>query len=489
MTDHVHYIAGHWLEGVGSSLESLDPATGDAVWHGREATSEEVDAAVAAARDAFDAWADTPVEKRIAYAEAFADYVKNHRNDFAEAISLETGKPTWESLTEVAAVIAKTPMSIAAFKERRATAERDVGGARGVTRFKPYGAAAVFGPFNFPGHVPNGHIVPALLAGDTVVFKPSEKTPMVGQRMVEAWQAVGLPAGVVNLLQGGRDTGVALGGHRGIDALLFTGGAGAGLALRKALVDRPEVILALEMGGNNPLVVHEVNDIDAAAYLTIQSAYLTAGQRCTCAGRLIVPEGGAGDTLIDRLVAMARTLRVGRFSERPEPFMGPVISEQSAEHVLLAQADLIRRGGRALLESQPLGARRAMLSPGLIDVTPITDRADQEIFGPVLQLIRVKDFDAAIAEANATSYGLVAGLFSDNRELFDRFLRKVRAGLINWNRQTTGASGWLPFGGVGRSGNHRPTGYYAADYCSYPVASLELDRVAMPDQRLPGVSV
>lgn len=489
MSTMSHFIDGRWIEGSGPAFHSTDPATAQKVWQGRAAVAGEVNRAVAAARSAAETWAETDVEHRMSFCQRFAEHAKARRDELAVAISREIGKPKWESLTEVDAMIGKVPVSIDAMKQRRWPSEKETGGAIAATRFKPHGVLAVFGPFNFPGHLPNGHIVPALLAGNTIVFKPSELAPLVGQIMIECWQAAGLPAGVINLVQGARETGVALSGHPGIDGLLFTGSAGVGVALRRALADHPEKILALEMGGNNPLIVHEASDLNAAAYLTIQSAYVTSGQRCTCARRLIVPIGKDGDRFVDRLTAMIDRIRVGRYTDNPEPFMGPVASAAAAEKVLAAQDVLRKRGGVALRETRTLNGCRAMISPGLMDVTNVSDRADEEIFGPFLQLIRVGDVSAAIEEANRTRYGLAAGLLSDNEDLYRLFYRKIRAGVVNWNRQTTGASGSLPFGGVGLSGNHRPSGFYAADYCSYPVASLEEKKLAMPAKLTPGLSL
>ena len=490
-----HFIDGRWLDGsdkgvrpvFSAPLFSADPATGERVWEGDAASPGEVDAAVSAARRALQHWADLSLARRIEFLQRFAEQLKLHRNELAEAICREVGKPRWESLTEADSMIGKMPLSIEAFNERRSPIVREVAGGIAATRFKPYGVLAVFGPFNFPGHLPNGHIVPALLAGNTVVFKPSELTPLVGQKTVELWEATGLPPGVLNLVQGGRETGVTLAAHPGLDGLLFTGSAGVGRALSRLFADHPEKILALEMGGNNPLIVHEASDLDAAAYLTVQSAFITAGQRCTCARRLIVPRGEAGDAFLERLFALTRQIRVGRYTDDPEPFMGPVISPQAAEKILQAQSSFRQRGGRPLLEMRRVEGSGAMLTPGLMDVTDIPDREDAEIFGPFLQVIRVRDFDAAIDEANRTGYGLAAGLLCDSRELYDKFFRTIRAGIVNWNRQTTGASGALPFGGVGQSGNHHPSGSWAADYCSWPVASLEQPKLTMPTQRTPGI--
>ncbi len=484
-----HFIAGEWTTGSGNDFASGDPATGEVNWKGPAAAAQDVDRAVTAAREAFVTWADATLDRRIERLHRFADRVKQDKPRLSECISREVGKPRWEADSEVDAVIAKIDQSINAYNERRRAVESESGGVKSATRYKPHGVVAVLGPFNFPAHLPNGHIVPALLGGNAVVFKPSEAAPLVAQRMVELWQASGLKSGVLNLLQGGRETGQLLASHPDIDGIFFTGSFAAGSAINQMFASEPGKILALELGGNNPLVVHNVSNIDAAAYNVIQSAYITAGQRCTCARRLIVPEGPNLEPLIERLIAMIGKIRVGRYTDQPEPFMGPVISDAAAEKILAAQADLRSHGGKVLIESKPIGPRAAFVSPGLIDSTDVRARADTEVFGPILQLIRVKDFDDAIREANNTRYGLAAGLLSDDRSLWEQFARRIRAGVVSWNRPTTGASGSLPFGGIGRSGNNRPSGYFAADYCSYPVASMEAETLVMPKSPSLGIEL
>ncbi len=288
-------------------FSSHNPATGEAVWTGPAADAPAVGQAVSHARAAFPAWSRRPHSEREALLRAFAQQLTTQREAMAQAISREVGKPHWEALTEVQSMAGKIDISIEAHARRCAEFNNTVG----VTRFKPHGVVAVLGPFNFPGHLPNGHIVPALLAGNTVVFKPSEFAPAVAELTTRVWAAAGLPAGVLTLAQGNRDTGATLAAHPGIDGLFFTGSARAGLALSELYARTPEKILALEMGGNNPLVVHRAADQPAAALLTVQSAYLSAGQRCTCARRLIVPQGSEGDLFISRLLGLLGTLRVG----------------------------------------------------------------------------------------------------------------------------------------------------------------------------------
>jgi succinylglutamic semialdehyde dehydrogenase len=243
------------------------------------------------------------------------------------------------------------------------------------------------------------------------------------------------------------------------------------------------------MGGNNPLIVDQLADVEAAVYCIVQSAFISAGQRCTCARRLLVPQGEWGDSLLARLVNVTASIKVGAFDETPAPFMGSVISLQAAEHLMKAQERMLDKGATALLAmTQPLKAA-ALLTPGIIDVSAVAERADEEFFGPLLQVIRYADFEGAIAEANNTRFGLAAGLLSDSAARYQQFWLHSRAGIVNWNKQLTGAASTAPFGGVGASGNHRASAYYAADYCAYPVASLESERLSLPATLTPGVSL
>jgi succinylglutamic semialdehyde dehydrogenase len=484
-----HYIAGAWHTGQGEALESLNPVSQEVIWQGQAASAAQVDDAVQAARAAFPAWASRSLDQRIAVLEQFAATLKIHAEALGHCIGEETGKPLWETATEVTSMVNKVAISVQSYRERTGEKSGPLADATAVLRHKPHGVVAVFGPYNFPGHLPNGHIVPALLAGNCVVFKPSELTPKVAELTVKCWIEAGLPAGVLNLVQGARDSGVALAAHEGIDGLFFTGSSRTGNLLHNQFAGRPDKILALEMGGNNPLVVDQVADLDAAVYTIIQSAFISAGQRCTCARRLLVPQGAWGDSLLERLVEVAASIKVGSFDAQPAPFMGSVISLAAAQQLIQAQQDLLDKGATALLTMTQPELSAALLTPGIIDVTEVANRPDEEFFGPLLQVIRYADFDAAISEANNTQYGLAAGLLSDSRARYEQFWLQSRAGIVNWNKQLTGAASTAPFGGVGASGNHRASAYYAADYCAYPVASLESDSLNLPATLTPGVTL
>lgn len=453
-------------------LISLEPATGIEMWRGPIGN---VDAEVAAAREAWPAWAARPYADRVNVLKRFGERLKANGTALAELIARETGKPLWEARTEVESVASKVEISVKAYGER--TAQRRSDGALGVRsalRHKPHGVMAVLGPYNFPAHLPNGHIVPALLAGNAVVFKPSEKTPAVGAMLVDLYREAGVPEGVIRLCSGAVEQGRALVIHPDIDGVLFTGSARGGIAINRSLAARPDRILALEMGGNNPIVAWDTADLTNAATLIVQSAFLSAGQRCSNGRRLIVRDTLAGP-LLETVKKIADRIIVGGPFDDPAPFMGPVIDNETADGLMDSFLYLISNGGQALRFMTRPNENLPFLTPGIVDVTHVADRPDVELFGPLLQVIQVADFDSAIAEANATAYGLSAALIGGSAADYDKFWANVRAGVINWNRPTNGASSSQPFGGVGLSGNHRPSAYYAADYCAYPVASSEAD--------------
>ena len=482
------WVNGQWEAGQGEHFGSCNPVSGAPVWEGAAASDSQIDRAVAAARRAFPGWRDQAIDARLDIVRRFAGLLQQHSASLADCIGLETGKPRWEAATEVQNMVAKIELSWQAWQERTGSRSAPQGDGRTVLQHRPHGVLAVYGPFNFPGHLPNGHIVPALLAGNCVVFKPSELAPATAERCARLWQEAGLPPGVLNLLQGGAATGAGLSRHPGLDGLLFTGSAATGIRLHQQFAGQPQKMLALETGGNNPLIVAEVADPRAAVHHIIMSAFLTAGQRCTCARRLLLPAGPWGDSLLEALLAAAAALVPAEWNAEPQPFLGSVISTAAAARLLQAQQHLQAMGATPLLPMRAADRAPALLSPGLLDVTAVATLPDEEYFGPLLQVQRYADFGEALALANATRFGLSAGLLADDSGLFARFYREIRAGIVNWNRPLTGASSASPFGGVGQSGNHRPGAWYAADYCAHPVAGLEADRLQWPATLAPGLA-
>jgi succinylglutamic semialdehyde dehydrogenase len=455
-----------------SELISIEPATGAQLWKGQ---TSNVDQEVAEARKAWPSWAATSLNERIEKIRSFGNRIRMDMEKITDLIARETGKPLWEARTEVESVIAKVDISIKAYADR--TPQRRIEGKQGSTtalRHKPHGVLAVLGPYNFPAHLPNGHIIPALIAGNAVVFKPSEKTPAVGEMLVEYLRKAGVPAGVIRLVQGGPATGKELTAHEGIDGVLFTGSAQTGIALNRQFANRPDKVLALEMGGNNPIIVWDTNDFHSAAVLVVQSAFLSAGQRCSAARRLIVKDS-LYDIVVPEVKKLTDRLVIGEPHGEPPPFMGPVIDNDAADGLTESFLALMSHGGKPIRHMSRPVPGRPFLSPGIIDVTEMKERPDIELFGPLLQIIRVPDFEAAIDEANNTRFGLSAALVGGTAQQYNQFWANSRAGVVNWNATTNGASSSAPFGGVGLSGNHRPAAYYAADYCAFPVVSSEIE--------------
>jgi len=476
---------GQWHDGAGNPFVATNPATGSVIWSGNAASLEQVSQAVYHAQDALREWRARPIDERIEYLRSFQDHVKKNSDALAKAIATDTGKPLWDTKTEVNAMVQKVSISIEANSDRCSETEQTLAQQTLWTRHKPHGVVGILGPFNFPCHLPNGHIIPALLAGNTVVFKPSELTPLAADQMMRIWENVSLPPGVLNMVQGGHDVGEALALHPKLNALFFTGSTKTGAALSTTYSDLPGRLLALEMGGNNPLIIGQVKNIQAAALITIQSAFISSGQRCTCARRLIVIQNDQSKAFLTQLISMTQKIRIGAFTESPEPFMGPLITEKAVQSLIDHQATLIQEGANPLLQMKQTGP--CFVTPGIIDVTTLP-LGDDEHFGPLLQVHHVKTLDGAIRAANDTRFGLSAAILSDHRDDYDQCLDRLEAGIINWNCPTTGASSRAPFGGIGASGNFRPSAYYAADYCTYPVASMESKTLALPTTLPPGIT-
>lgn len=454
-------------------IVSFEPATGSELWRGRIGDAEDV---IARARRAWPLWAAQPLSTRIELLRRFANEVRKESDKLADLIARETGKPLWEARGEVDSVIDKVEISVRAYAER--TAQRKLDSALNGTsavRHKPHGVVAVISPYNMPALLPAAQIIPALIAGNVVVFKPSEKAPATGELLVRCFHRGGISAAVVQVLQGGPEQAQTLAMHDGVDGVLFTGSAHAGVSINRKLASNPGKLVALELGGNNPIVVWDTPKIVDAATIVVQSAFTSAGQRCSSARRLII-KSTMYDAVISEVRRLTERLIVGAPFDTPTPFLGPVIDNAAADGLTESFVYLLSNGGRAIKHMTRLREDLPFVSPAIIDVTKIDERPDVELFGPLLQVVAVDDFDEAIAEANNTRFGLVASLLGGSPQDYNRFWANVRAGVVNWNRPTIGEAAGAPFGGTGLSGNNRPGGYYMADSCAYPVASAEMEQ-------------
>lgn len=478
-------------------IQSHDPAHPESViWRGVPDIAA-VAAAVDSARRAFKVWSRWTVERRAEALLACKALFAERTSQIAQTLCAETGKAMWEAEAEAKLLSAKIdttlftgPMSDGSGRARITGFEIPLGGTKsGRCAFRPHGVMAVLGPFNFPVHLPNGHIVPALLAGNTIVFKPSDKTPAVGQLLAElfseALRTAGAPDGVVNLVHGAADVARALVDHDDLDGILFTGSWPVGRTILEANLDRPGRIIALEMGGNNAAVVMPDCDLRQAVIECVRASFATTGQRCTCTRRIIVHESIAtrftsAFAKITSNLLIGDPIGVGEGG--PQPFYGPIIRAQARDAAIGFQRDLVVGGGHTIVQATAIDHSSGghYISPGVVGVPrfslaedPQRDcGCDVEVFGPIVRISTCRDLDDAMEQANASRFGLAASIFTANRGSAGRFLAEARAGCVNVNTGTAGASGKLPFGGLGHSGNHRPAGAFSLDYCAYPVASM-----------------
>lgn len=452
----------------------------------------DVDKACESAKLAFKSWSSLTVDDRILYLRKLEAAYTEHKDDIAHIISRETGKPTWEALTEAGALAGKIKItvehSIDLIKEVRI--ENALPNVDGVIRYKPKGVLAVLGPFNFPAHLPNGHFIPALLAGNTVVFKPSDKTPAVGQILAEMFKKADFPKGVFNLIQGQAEIGKRLAKHNLVDGVLFTGSYDVGLKIKKDTIEHYWKNLALEMGGKNASIIWSDADLDKSVYETVLGAYLTAGQRCSCTSRLFLHKD-IYDAFLDKFKKVSMSLKIGHWSEKN--FMGPLITEDSMQRFLRFQDIAQREGAESFMQGKSLELKTkgyyVQPSAHLInkfDTQSVYQKS--EIFGPDVAIYKVDDLEDTFEKVNSSNYGLVASIFTKNEKNYHRALNNLNVGLLNWNRTTNGASSKLPFGGTKKSGNGMPSAHFALYYCSTPIASLEDKNDFDQSSLMPGMS-
>lgn len=451
-----------------------------------------VRAAVAAASRAKEPWRKTSPEARATLLAAYRDQLREHRGELERAISWSIGKPLWESKTEVDAMIAKVDISLGAGLDLLALPYPNEPATR--LRRRPVGVCAVIGPFNFPGHLANGHIVPALATGNVVVFKPSERAPEVGELMARCFEAAGFPAGVVNVVQGDGAVAAALVDEAGVDAVMFTGSTAVGRKILHASAQYPGRLVALELGGRNPAIVLDDADLLHVTREIAFAAFVTAGQRCTANSRVLVHRSRASE-LVERLAHAATHTRVGPPSD-DTVFLGPLIDDASVDRVLamIAKSEATFRA-RVAAARPDLSVRGSYLRPSVYVHDPSAGPAShaplglEELFAPVLTVEVFDDDDEAIARANDGDYGLAAAVFTASHERFLRVADDIDVGLCNWNRSTVGSSSKLPFGGRKASGNHRPAGLASSLYCVDTVAELHVESPPAEAKLAPGLVV
>lgn len=464
---------------MAANFSSISPICGSTIWSGLESTPGQIDAVMNRAARAAASWPNTALQQRIQIARNYRDQLQSGRAEIEGLIVREVGKMPWEAAAEVTASIAKVDLSIQALQQRRSDLSIAGNGSTvSRTTYQPLGVVIVLGPFNFPLHLPGGQIIPALLAGNAVVFKPSEQATAIGQWMIQAWQAAGLPSDVLQSVLGGPQVAVRAIDSQHTSAVFLTGSRAAGRAIHQRLAGRPEVLLALELGGNNPIVIAPDAPEDAVGSIVTASAFVTAGQRCTCTRRAIFIESALAEKQLQRLVQRTWQLQVGMPDDAPPPNIGPLISIAAAETLMATYDQLLSLGCQSMIPLKVDPRANNLVHPAIVDASGLTisqweQLGQMEWFGPLLVVQRTADFGAAIRAAASTPYGLAAALLGGNKAMFDQFVGEVHAGVVNWNGTTTGAAGSLPFGGLGDSGNHRPAGFFMIDSCNDPVAIIE----------------
>ncbi len=458
---------------------------------------DHVEKACEAAKEAYSGknavWSRMPFEVRKNFIFKLKDIFIAHESEMAEAISRDTGKSLWDATTEAKALSAKIDITIN--DSMKLIQEQRISNALpqvdGVLRYKSRGVMAVIGPFNFPAHLPNGHIIPALLTGNTIVYKPSEQTPFVAQLYAQLIDKAEFPAGVFNLIHGEGETGKRLVAHELVDGILFTGSYEVGLKIKQETLTHYWKILALEMGGKNATVVWDDADIEKAIYESIVGAYMSTGQRCSGTSRIILHDKIA-DQFTDRFYQVAKKLTIDHWSKNP--FMGSLINASAVEKYIRFQEMANRENCESMMrgKSLDLNFKGHYVTPSIHLVKAFDPQSiyqKTEIFGPNVAIYRTSDFERTLEMVNSTGYGLCMSLFSKNKDLYNEALLKARVGLLNFNRTTNGASSKLPFGGMGKSGNDRPSAHFAVQYCTVPVASLEDFTELDKSKLLPGVSL
>ncbi|GLQ32917.1 succinylglutamate-semialdehyde dehydrogenase [Litoribrevibacter albus] len=486
---HDLLINGQWQVGLGESIVSREPASQNIIWEGLSANTNQVDQAIQAARNAFEPWRKLNITDRLTYLHRFEQAVKQHKSALIEAICHDTGRPYWEAQLEVQAVENKAELAFEAYLQRTGERVMATSGGHLQLRHRPHGALAVITSFSFPASIATGYIIPALLAGNCIVFKGSERTPKVSDLLAQLWQSTGLPDGVLNLLQGDKKVGQALVQHPDINGVLFTGTTSVGIEINQTLAMTPDKLVCLNMSANNPLIIGDVSNLKAALYHILHSSFISSGQRCSNARRLYLPDSALGDQMVEQLIEQCHLLMIGHYDEQPAPLMGPVINLASVKQILKQQQLLLSKGANVLLSAHQADEKSAFMSPGLLDISTLKEPFDEEIFGPILQIHRYQHFEQAIELANQSKYILTSGLISDNQAQFDEFDCTIQSGVVNWNQPITGVSGAAPYGGVGLSSNHRPGGWYSADYCAYPTTTMYQHGVSFPSSPIPGINL
>ena len=441
---------------------------------------DHIEAVIESSLKGFEYWRKLSHEERMGYLKKYQEIVRARKDEIALALALEVGKPLWEAKTEAAALDTKVTVTITDSYERikQKTISDVMLKIDGHTIQKPLGPCFVIGPFNFPCHLANGQILAALLAGNSIIFKPSEKTIYSAQLMIECLHQAGFPEGVINFINGTGLTASKITSDKRIKGVFFTGSRAVGLKILDNTYRDLNKLVALELGGKNSTIIHHDTNISHALPELLRACFLTSGQRCTSTSMILIHKK-IEEEFINQFKAVTEKIIVGHPTKsQPDPFMGPLIDEQAEKlYFDFCQAGK-NEGAEEIIgpKKLDLGYKGYYVSPSIHYAKKPNLKGkfiQEEIFGPNCFFVPYEDIEEAISIANCTDYGLAASVFTRDADIYNLCLRDIDAGLINLNRSTVGATARLPFGGLKNSGNHRPAAVSMIDHCVGTVASLE----------------
>ena len=467
------------VKGKDEELVKRNPSNIDEVLWRSTVSYENIEKIIVSARTGFANWRSIKLEERIGYLKKYGEALKSKKKLLQEAISKETGKPLWEAETEVNAVIGKINVtieeSLPLIQNQQYSELMPKTDARLI--YKPLGVSLIIGPFNFPCHLANGQIVSSLLAGNSIIFKPSEKTIFSGQLLIDCLDEIGLPKGVVNFSVGAGETAQRLVKDKRVNAIYFTGSKQVGLKILQSTISNLGKLVALELGGKNTTIIHKDAEIDFAVEELIKSAFLTAGQRCTSTSNVAI-HCSIKDEFISKFHNRAKELVIANpFEFEKEPFMGPLIDDNAVQNYLKFMGMAKREGLEQVMRGKQLdrNTKGHYVSPSIHYLEKYENDGHfikSELFGPNCVFIPYEEIEEAISISNLSEYGLSGAIFSKSYELFEKCANEIDVGIFNFNRSTVGASSKLPFGGVKSSGNYRPAGVSMIQSCVYPQSCL-----------------
>lgn len=491
-----NYINGEFVtERKGAAIHNINPynlAQPHFEWFENPAR---VDEAIEGAKKAFYLWRETSREHKLQLFKKLEKSFQNKKDLFTQAIVQETGKALWEAKIEAGALGTKLKITTQDVLQLIQQLE-STGRIEGKSEFKlkPRGVCGVIGPFNFPLHLSNGHILPALLMGNTIVYKPSEQAPQCASLYVECFHEAGFPKGVIQLVHGAKASGIKIIENKDIDAIFFTGSYPVGYQITKDLLQQRKdlsTLAALEMGGKNAAVIHPSADLKNALSEVITSAFATTGQRCSSTSRLFVHQSIYQEVRKHLIKAISK-IPYGD-PNKESTFFGPLIHPDAVDTYFKKLELAKKEGFQSTIDSKR--ENDCVVTPSLYEshdpkVHLQSTAFQEEFFGPNLLMMSYEDKESLVEQHEATPYGLVASIFSEDKDFYDYCDQNFQVGLLNWNRGTVGANSMLPFGGLKRSGNNWPAGLFSFLYCSHPRSYLyeenkfESSRVPAPLQKV-----